>query len=51
MSSSARPRCVSNSRKTLVMHRALPPREYRFKVMATKPAAAIRADVDSLSGP
>jgi UPF0716 protein FxsA len=33
------------------MHRALPPREYRFGVMATNPALAIRADVDSLSGP
>jgi hypothetical protein len=32
------------------MQRALPPREYRFGVMATNPAAVIRADVDSLSG-
>jgi len=45
----ARPRWVSNSRKTLVMHLALPPREYMFGVMVTNPAAAIRADVDSLS--
>src|SRR6267154_4302352 len=49
MSSRARPRWVSNSRKTLVMHRTLPPREYMFGVTATNPAAAIRADVDSLS--
>src|SRR5262245_36346754 len=50
MSSRARPRWVNNSRKTLVTHRALPPREYRFGVTATNPAAAIRADVDALSG-
>src|SRR6478735_11762835 len=51
MSSSARPRWLSNSRRTRVMHRARPPREYMFGVIATNPAAAILADVASLSGP
>jgi hypothetical protein len=40
-----RPHWVSNSRNTLVMHRTLPPREYRFGAMARNPAAAIRAGV------
>jgi len=51
MSSRARPRWLSNSRKTLVTQRARPPREYMLGVIATNPAAAMRADVASLSGP